>query len=76
MRMRNPPHPGCFIRDEIIEAHELSVTGAARALGVTRPTVSKLLNGSADLSPEMALRIEGIPHGRGGVDAAMDYLAE
>lgn len=58
MRMTNPPHPGLFIRDEIIDVHELSVTGAAEVLGVTRPTISKLLNGKADLSPEMALRIE------------------
>ena len=58
MRMLNPPHPGCFIRDEIIDAYELSVTEAASVLRVTRPTISKLLNGKADLSPEMALRIE------------------
>ena len=58
MRMFNPPHPGCFIRDEIIDAHALSVTEAAGVLRVTRPTISKLLNGKADLSPEMALRIE------------------
>ena len=58
MRMRNPPHPGCFIRDEIIEPLNLTVTAAARVLDVSRPAVSNLLNGHADLSPDMALRIE------------------
>lgn len=58
MRMLNPPHPGTFIRDEIVEAHGLSVTAAAAALGVSRPALSNLLNGKADLSGEMALRIE------------------
>lgn len=53
-----PEHPGGFVKSEIIEAHGLSVTEAASALGVTRPALSKLLNGRAHLSPEMALRIE------------------
>jgi addiction module HigA family antidote len=56
--MHSPPHPGRFGRDEIIEPLELSVTAAARVLGVSRPAVSNLLNGHADLSGEMALRIE------------------
>ena len=58
MRMANPPQPDLFTRDEIIDAHELTVTAAAVVLCVTRPTISTLLNGKADLSPEMALRIE------------------
>ena len=58
MRMHTPPHPGCFIRDEIIEPLNLTVTAAARALGVSRPAISNLLNGHADLSGEMAMRIE------------------
>lgn len=57
-RMKNPPHPGEFIRTEILEAHGLNVTDAARVLGVARPTLSNLLNGSAALSGEMALRVE------------------
>ena len=57
-RMANPPHPGEFIRTEIIEALELSVTAAARILGVSRPALSTLLNARANLSGEMALRIE------------------
>ncbi len=58
MAMRNPPHPGQFIRDEIIEANDLTVTAAASVLKVGRSALSNLLNGNADLSPEMALRIE------------------
>jgi len=56
--MRNPAHPGGFVKSEIIEALGLSVTEAAQALGVTRPALSALLNERAHLSPEMALRIE------------------
>jgi addiction module HigA family antidote len=51
-------HPGDFIRTEILEPHGLTVTAAAAALGVGRPALSNLLNGNADLSGEMALRIE------------------
>src|SRR5450432_1393322 len=58
MRMLNPVHPGRFLRTEIIDAHELSVTGAARILHVSRLTLSSLLNARADLSGEMALQFE------------------
>lgn len=58
MPMMNPPHPGDFVRTEIIEPAGLSVTAAAVALGVSRPALSSLLNGKAGLSGEMALRIE------------------
>jgi addiction module HigA family antidote len=58
MRMLHPVHPGCFLRTEIIEAHGLSVTEAAKVLGVSRPTLSSLLNAKADLSGNMALRFE------------------
>lgn len=58
MRMLNPPHPGDFIKTEVIEPLRLSVTAAAAVLGVSRPTLSSLLNGKADLSGDMALRIE------------------
>ena len=58
IRMKNPAHPGGFVKSEIIEALDLSVTDAARALGVTRPALSALLNERVHLSPEMALRIE------------------
>ena len=58
MPMKNPPHPGDFIRTEIIKPAGLSVTAAAAALQVSRPALSSLLNSKADLSGEMALRIE------------------
>lgn len=58
IRMKNPAHPGGFLRSEIIEPLDLSVTDAAKALGVTRPALSALLNQRADLSPDMALRFE------------------
>ncbi|MGA2270192.1 MAG: HigA family addiction module antitoxin [Bryobacteraceae bacterium] len=60
MRMLNPPHPGDFIRTEVIEPRGLSVTAAARVLRVSRPALSSLLNGRADLSGDMALRIEKV----------------
>ena len=58
MPMKNPPHPGDFIRTEIIEPAGLSVTAAATVLQVSRPALSSLLNSKADLSGEMALRLE------------------
>lgn len=58
IRMNAPSHPGRFVWTEVIQPLGLSVTDAALALGVTRPALSKLLNGRASLSPEMALRIE------------------
>ena len=56
--MRTPPHPGAFIRTEILDPRGLSVTEAAAALDVSRPALSNLLNGRADLSSDMALRVE------------------
>ncbi|MGH9624226.1 MAG: HigA family addiction module antitoxin [Bryobacteraceae bacterium] len=58
VRMLNPVHPGPFLRSEIIEAYGLSITEAAKLLGVSRPTLSSLLNAKADLSGDMALRFE------------------
>jgi len=58
MRMARPAHPGQFIRMEVIEPLDLSVTQAAKVLGVTRTALSALLNGRAALSPDMALRVE------------------
>src|SRR6201998_4526512 len=56
--MKNPPHPGDFVRTELIKPAGLSVTAAAGALRVSRPALSSLLNGKADLSGDMALRME------------------
>lgn len=58
IRMKSPAHPGGFVKYEILEPLELSVTDAAKALGVTRAALSAVLNEHAALSPEMALRIE------------------
>jgi addiction module HigA family antidote len=57
MRMHNPPHPGEVLRKLCLEPLGLSVTEAARALGVSRTTLSSLLNGRAGISPEMAVRL-------------------
>jgi addiction module HigA family antidote len=56
--MKNPPHPGEIIREEIIKALGLTVTGAAEILGVRRATLSDVTNGKASVTAEMALRLE------------------
>lgn len=56
--LKQPAHPGRFIRMEVLDELGLSVTDAAKALGVTRPALSNLLNAKASLTPEMALRME------------------
>ncbi len=63
-----PPHPGEFIREEVIVPLELTISRAARILGVRRATLSDLLNEKASLSPEMALRLEK------AFDLSMDQL--
>jgi antitoxin HigA-1 len=60
MRMYNPPHPGEIIRELCIEPLGLTVTEAAKAIGVTRKTLSSLLNGRSGISPEMALRLSKV----------------
>lgn len=57
-RMFNPPHPGLTLRDDVLPALGLTVTQAAQQLDVSRVTLSRVLNGRAAISPEMALRIE------------------
>lgn len=57
MLMHNPPHPGAVIKELCIEPLGLSVTQAAKALGVSRKTLSSILNGKAGISPEMAVRL-------------------
>jgi len=54
--MRNPPHPGGIVKD-CIDDLGLSVTEAAKVLGVTRPTLSRVINGHSAISPEMAIRL-------------------
>ncbi len=64
IRMKNPAHPGGFVKTEILEPLALTVTAAAAALGITRAALSAFLNQRAALSPDMAIRIEkafGVP---------------
>ena len=60
MTMKNPPHPGAVILQECIEPSGLTITDAAAALGVTRNTLSELVNGKRGISPEMAVRLEKV----------------
>lgn len=57
MPMHNPPHPGEHVREDCLDALGLTVTEGAAALGVTRKTLSALVNGRAGISPEMAVRL-------------------
>ncbi len=57
-RMYNPPHPGETLKDGVFTDTGLTVTAAAKQLGVTRAALSRVLNGKAAISPEMALRLE------------------
>jgi addiction module HigA family antidote len=57
MKMHNPPHPGEVLRTLCLEPLNLTVTQAARSLGVSRKTLSGIINGRAGISPEMAVRL-------------------
>jgi len=57
MLMHNPPHPGDILKELCLKPLELTVTDAARALGVSRKTLSAIINGKAGISPEMAVRL-------------------
>lgn len=57
MLMHNPPHPGHVVKHMLIDQAQLSVTAAAKALGVGRVTLSRLLNAKSGISPEMAVRL-------------------
>lgn len=57
MPMHNPPHPGEILKKLCLEPLGLSVSEAAKALGVSRKTLSSILNGRAGISPEMAVRL-------------------
>ena len=58
MAMKNPPHPGHSIKDACLDPLNLSVTDGAKVLGVARHTLSRVINGQAGISPEMAIRLE------------------
>ena len=57
MPMKNPPHPGRIVRQDCIEPLGLTITSAAKVLGVTRQALNNLVNGKAGISPEMAVRV-------------------
>ncbi len=58
MRMKSPPHPGLSVRYDCLEPLSLTVTEAAKALGVTRQALNNLVNGKSGISPEMAIRLD------------------
>jgi antitoxin HigA-1 len=60
MSMHNPPHPGEIINEFCVKPLSLTVTKAAKSLGITRKTFSMLLNGKSGISPEMALRLSKV----------------
>lgn len=76
-RMFNPPHPGETLREDILPALGLTVTEAAQQLGVTRAALSRVLNGRAAISPDMALRLEAwLARRKGGGPSADSWLRE
>ena len=68
--MHNPPHPGELLRDEVIGALDLSVTEAASRLAMSRVALSRVLNGKAGISPDLAVRLE-----QAGASTARAWLA-
>ena len=58
MSMKKPPHPGRSIKDACLNPLELSITEGAKVLGVTRHTLSRVINGRSGISPDMAIRLE------------------
>ena len=78
MPMKNPPHPGGFVLHQCIEPLGLTITQAAAALGVTRTTLSELVNGKRGVSAEMAVRLSKVFGGSAEswlVQQAQDDLA-
>lgn len=75
MPMKNPPHPGEHVREDCLEPLELTVTAAAKALGVTRQALNNLVNEKSGISPEMALRFEKMGWGTadGWLKLQMNY---
>ena len=69
MPMKNPPHPGAHVRMDCLEPLALTVTAAAKALGVTRQALNNVVNEKAGISPEMAIRLEKL--GWGSADGWM-----
>jgi len=68
--MKNPPHPGVLLREDVIAELGLSVTETAARLGMSRVAFSRVLNGKAKISPDLAIRLE-----RAGISTARAWLA-
>lgn len=68
--MKNPPHPGETLREDVFEPLGLAVTEAAARLGMSRVALSRVLNGRADISPSLAIRLE-----QAGVSTARFWIA-
>lgn len=68
--MKSPPHPGDLLREDVLAPLQLSVTEAAGRLGMSRVALSRVLNGRAAVSPDLAVRLE-----RAGVSTARAWLA-
>ena len=75
MPMKCPPHPGKHIRVNCLEASHMNVSSAASLLGIARGTLSRILNGRAGISPEMAIRLEKMGWGEadGWMRLQMNY---
>ncbi len=67
--MKSPPHPGLMLRDEVLEPLGLGVTQAAQKLGMSRVALSRVVNGRAGISPDLAIRLE-----RAGVSTARFWM--
>ncbi|MFG1298009.1 HigA family addiction module antitoxin [Xanthobacter sp. V13C-7B] len=67
--MKNPPHPGELLREDVLVPLELQVTDAAERLGISRVSLSRVLNGRAGISPDLAIRLE-----RAGVSTARFWI--
>ncbi|SFM69201.1 addiction module antidote protein, HigA family [Ectothiorhodospira mobilis] len=70
MALFNPPHPGEILREDVIEALGLTVSDAAKRLGLTRVQLSRVLNERAGISPDLAVRLE-----RAGISTARQWMA-
>ena len=68
--MKLPPHPGLLIKHEVLDALDLNVTDAARKLGMSRVALSRIVNGRAGISPDLAIRLESA-----GISTARFWLA-
>lgn len=75
-RMHNPPHPGLTLKEDILPSLNMTVTKASEQLGVTRAALSRVINGKARISPEMALRIEAWLSEEHGGSASMWHLQQ